>query len=88
MPTAKGYCCALYQPEHRTYYANREALWQAELFGPFLSWLNAKLYPATWLGLYRITGGSTWADLMDMPDPEANVLLPVWLSHEQGVKNE
>lgn len=90
VPTANGYCCALCQPEFRTYYANREALWQAELFDPFLDWLNNKLYPAIWLGLYRGKDGSTWtwAELMDMPDPEANVLLPVWLPQKQDAKSE
>jgi hypothetical protein len=87
MATVDGYFCALCQPEHRIYYANREALWQAELFDPFLVWLNTKLIPAIWLGLYR-NKGATWAELLRKPDPEAHVLLPLWLSQEQEINNE
>jgi hypothetical protein len=83
MPTLKGYYCALCIPEYRTYYACREALWQAELFEPFLDWLNNKLFPAIWLGLYQGKGGGTWAELLNETDPEALVLLPVWLPQEQ-----
>jgi hypothetical protein len=87
IPTADGYYCAFCIPEYRTYYASREALWQAELFEPFLDWLNNKLFPATWLGLNR-TKGATWAELLRKPDPEAHVLLPVWLPQEQETNND
>jgi hypothetical protein len=81
--SADDYYCALYEPEYRTFYANRKALWQAELFDPFLNWLNNKLFLAKWLGLYRVKGG-TWAELLDEPDPKASVVLPVWLPPREG----
>jgi hypothetical protein len=88
MPTADGYYCDFCMPEYRTYYASREALWQAELFEPFLDWLNNKLFPATWLGLYRVKGGGIWAELLHEPDPKTHVLLPVWLPKERETNND
>jgi hypothetical protein len=75
-PSAKGYYCALYMPEHRVYYPNRQDLWQAEMFEPFLDWLNTQLIPAQWLGLYD-GNGCTLAELLQEPDSKASVILTV-----------
>jgi hypothetical protein len=45
-----------------TTWPTREALWQDQLFEPFLKWVNERLAPATWLRLYGTKGG-TWAKL-------------------------
>ena len=59
--TASGYRCALCENTCTTW-PTRDALWQDELFEPFLKWVNERLAPATWLRLYGTKGG-TWAKL-------------------------
>jgi hypothetical protein len=46
-------------------FPSREALWTDHLFEPFLKWVNEKLAPARWLGIFRMSDeGATWAELM------------------------
>jgi hypothetical protein len=79
-----GYYCDLCLPEAQVPYHSREALWQNHLFEPFADWLTHKLLPARWLGLYSLEGrGVTWAKLLDEPDAEAEILLPVWPEKNQ-----
>jgi hypothetical protein len=75
-----GYHCSLCIEEYsRIAYTSRENLWQEHMFEPFLQWINERLVPANWLGLYSSNKGSTWAKLLSEPDPDAFQMLPVWL---------
>lgn len=76
--TNQGYFDELTLPDNRVPYSTRECLWQAEMFGPMMTWFNNKLLPAKWLGLYK-DEGATWAKLMPAFDSTASVSLPVWL---------
>lgn len=64
-----GYHCLLCSPEDRQTFINRDALWTAEVFEPFLEWVNQTLAPANWIALYDF-GGSIAARLSTVP-PEA-----------------
>jgi len=76
---ADGYYCKLCMPEAQVPYPSREALWQNHLFEPFADWLVNTLLPAKWLGLYSLhERGCSWAKLLNEPDAEAEILLPVW----------
>ncbi len=82
--TPLGYLDQMVLPEYRELYATEDELWQAELFEPFLHWVNEDLAPACRLGLWRTEeGGATWAKLLrqgNMTQPEvarAYALLPV-----------
>jgi len=67
-----GYTNLFYMPEARVYYTDRYALWESEVFHPFLEWCNATLAKANWLALYELdNSGSTWTKLLDEADPEA-----------------
>lgn len=77
--TNQGYYDTFTQPGYCIFYNRRELLWQAEMFDPFMNWLNNKLMSAKWLGLYGAKGSCIWAELIAEPDPEALVSLPVWL---------
>jgi hypothetical protein len=57
-----GYACTECAPATRQTFSNREALWEYELFEPFLEWVNDKLAPADALHLYG-KGGMTMAKL-------------------------
>lgn len=59
--TQGRYFCALCPPENRDSYASRDALWCAELFEPFLTWVNQHAAQASWLDFHATAGGSTWA---------------------------
>ncbi len=70
-----GYFCDLCEDYHSGTYPGEEftkvfptraEVWAADLFEPFLEWVNDKLAPARWLGLYG-TEGATWARLEDKP---------------------
>lgn len=50
------YECLLCQPEQRTPYATREALWVEHVFEFFAEWINERLDPATHLAIYGIGG--------------------------------
>jgi hypothetical protein len=83
--TDKGYLDRYTLPDYRIAYPTREALWQAEMFEPLMTWINNKLVPAKWLGLYQICDpngklGGTWAELLAERDPKTFVQLPVWLN--------
>lgn len=58
-----GYVCTECDPATRQTFSNREALWEYELFEPFLEWANEKLAPADALHLYG-AGGMTTAKLI------------------------
>lgn len=76
---ANGYYCNLCLPEAQIPYPSREALWRNHLFEPFADWLAYTLLPANYLGLYGLHGrGVTWVELLDKPDAEAAIVLPVW----------
>ena len=63
--TPLGYLDHMVLPEHRELYASKDELWRAELFEPFLRWVNEELAPARRLGLWRTEeGGATWAKLL------------------------
>ena len=57
-----GYVCTECDPATRQTFPNREALWECDLFEPFLVWVNEKLAPADALHLYG-AGGMTAAKL-------------------------
>jgi hypothetical protein len=44
-------------------YPTRRALYTAEVFEPFVTWVDTELVAARWLGLYSI-GGGMWAKLL------------------------
>jgi hypothetical protein len=46
-----GYICRLCPPDSRPVFPNRPSLWTAELFEPFLEWVNEDLAKAKWLVL-------------------------------------
>lgn len=82
--TPQGYVCKMCEPEARTLYPSREALWTDHLFEPFLAWINDELVPARWLALYGARGKSTAAWLeKTRPEDEhggdAQVWLPLWM---------
>lgn len=82
--TADGYICHLCQPEGRKTYPNREALWIDHEFEDCLNWVNSELINSRWLALYEgehqgLNVWMTWARLIDEPDLEAKVNLPVWV---------
>lgn len=75
-----GYICRLCKSEGRTTYPSREALWIADVFEPFLEWVNTELIKMHWLVLYGVANESTRARLMiNEPDPKADFNVPVWL---------
>lgn len=61
-PVAGGYHCLLCSPEDRQIFISRDALWTAEVFEPFLEWVNQALAPANWIALYDF-GSMTMAKL-------------------------
>jgi hypothetical protein len=63
------------------------------MFEPLMNWINNKLLPAKWLGLYKDDEpdgklGATWAKLLTEPDPKSFVLLPVWLDSSEDRQSE
>ena len=80
--SADGYYCELCKPEARTLFHSRKALWQDQVFDPFLQWLNESLLPSRFLGLYTVGRASTYAKLLIEPDPEAYRVLPVWIQEK------
>jgi hypothetical protein len=58
-----GYVCADCDPATRPTFSTREALWKAELFEPFLRWVNNNLAPAKALHLLQF-GEMTTAKLI------------------------
>lgn len=66
--TLGGYQCGRCEHEEGVsgmIFTSREALWKDHLFEPFLKWVNEKLAPARWLGIFRMSDeGATWAELM------------------------
>jgi hypothetical protein len=61
--TEGGYVCSECDPTTRPVFPTRQALWEAELFDPFLAWVNECLAVAQTLHLSR-TGGMTSAKLI------------------------
>lgn len=65
-----------------TTYTSREEKWTAELFEPFLHWLNAELVPANALLIKGTLGDSTFAqihvDLQAHQTTEQIAQLPLW----------
>lgn len=89
-PSAKGYFCRSCRDYYHTtnpdeeftqYFPSREAVWEDDIFEPFLRWVNDDLAKAEWLGIYGKWGGVTWARLKDTsPDrKEANGLTALLL---------
>ena len=76
---SEGYICTLCEPNERTTYPSREALWINDDFEPFLAWVNAELTPTRQLALYGKPNHSTWAELVTEPCPDALITMPVWL---------
>jgi len=65
---ATGYYCTLCAACDRQYFATREALWVAEIFEPFLDWVNDQLADANFLEIFE-TPGITFAKLHNLqPD--------------------
>ena len=58
-----GYVCDLCPPGSRPVFPNRPSLWTAELFEPFLQWVNEGLAKAKWLALYGSPDFAAWARL-------------------------
>jgi hypothetical protein len=58
-----GYICTQCDPATRPTFSSREELWVADLFEPFLEWVNEKLAPAQALHIYG-TDGMTMGKLL------------------------
>lgn len=80
--SAGGYYCELCKPAAGALFDSREALWQKQVFDPFLQWLNECLLPSRFLGLYTVGRASTYAKLLIELDPEAYRLLPIWIQEK------
>jgi hypothetical protein len=63
-----GYVCDQCPQEDRPVFPSREALWQAEVFGPFLEWVNRDLAQAEAVSVSGTPDGTTWARLVHAPD--------------------
>jgi hypothetical protein len=59
-----GYVCDLCPRESRPVLPDRPALWIAELFEPFLAWVNGDLAKAKWLALHGSPDDAAWARLL------------------------
>lgn len=59
-----GYVCDLCPRDSRPIFPDRPSLWGAELFEPFLEWVNDNLAKAKWLALHGNPGYATWARLL------------------------
>jgi hypothetical protein len=59
-PVEGGYHCLLCSPEERQLFGSRDELWIAEVFDPFLEWINETLAQSSWIALYDF-GGMTVA---------------------------
>jgi hypothetical protein len=57
-----GYICTQCDPGTRPTLPSREAIWEADLFEPFLVWVNEVLAVATTLEV--VSDGSSWANLL------------------------
>lgn len=55
--------CEFCVPQAVVRYPTLREFWVAHSFEPLADWINEKLSPAGWLGIYRSLGGSTWARL-------------------------
>lgn len=79
-----GYECAL--SEEKQHFETKQALWANDVFEPFLNWVNDKLLPANWLGIYGESDCATWARLLDdsrgdsNQDGEKTAIVPVWIN--------
>ena len=60
----KGFICRFCLPEYQVVYPNLSSLRQAEIYEPFLEWVNKRLATARWIKLYR-SSGILGADLID-----------------------
>jgi hypothetical protein len=49
------------------------------MFEPMMNWINKKLLPAKWVGLFKCKGGR-WAEMIEAPDPRAKTSFPIWLA--------
>lgn len=63
MRTKHGYTNQFVLPAYLTYHTSRQALWEGEVFEPFLSWCNETLAPSHWLILEGDRQRATWASL-------------------------
>ncbi len=75
--TEGGYICTMCDPDKRTVFPSKEALWRDHLFEPLLKWVNDDLANAHWLGIYG-TEGATWVKLRHdkiQPDGESECLI-------------
>lgn len=73
---AAGYVCEYCYPEAREVYSTMAAMRQAELFEPFLAWVNDELAQAKWVRLFSLgNDGSTGATLI-FTDHEKNQVDP------------
>ncbi|HYR05604.1 MAG TPA: hypothetical protein VEP71_02880 [Gallionella sp.] len=61
-PVTGGYHCILCSPDDRLLFSDWESLWAAEVFEPFLEWVNGTLAQSSWIALYDF-GGMTVAKL-------------------------
>jgi hypothetical protein len=61
-----GYVCTECNPETRLTLPTREAVWEGDLFEPFLTWVNEYLAPASALRCH-VSDGLTYATLIQEP---------------------
>ncbi len=59
-----GYVCSECPEDDRPVFPSREALWCAEVFEPFLEWVNHDLAGAAALSISGTPGRATWARLV------------------------
>ena len=59
-----GYVCDLCPEDARVTYPTREAIWQTEIFEPFLEWVNDHLMNAVALSVSGTPDRATWARLV------------------------
>ena len=96
-PVTSGYHCTLCSPEDRLLFDSRESLWTAEVFEPFLEWVNGKLAQSSWIALYDFGGMTTaklckarpetCAGLIDVLPCRPNAMPPMWQDNAAAMKD-
>jgi hypothetical protein len=79
-PGGVGFVNSIVLPEYRIAYPTLEALWCAEVFEDFLTWINEDLAQASEVAMWQTSGGSTWARLIS----DGKVLGTRWTIEENG----
>lgn len=59
-----GYVCRECPEDDRPIFPSREALWRAEVFGPFLEWVNHDLANSVAVSVSGTPDSVTWARLV------------------------